>query len=425
MQLTSPTAASPAAEQARSGLGDRRFTARATLALGLANIRYWSMVAPVVHHELRRWERRAQAIEDPELRALALGKLRGESFHAEAAAMLATLAPRPHRKDVVRAIVALELLFDYLDGLTERPSANPLHDGQRLFAAYVDAVTVGGSGDGSESGLRPEHRARDERPRAIDGSYLWALSEAVSDALARLPATPAIAQVAGASATRSMQAQTRMHATPALGTAQLEVWARGAAAATDLDWRELLAGAASSVLAVHALIAAAADPRTTPGEARAIEAAYRSTCVLLTLLDGLVDYDEDTRAGAASRAGGLGYLGLYEDRDELSQVLSDAARRAASQARELRNAPHHAMLLVGVVAYYTSAPGARGELAAPIAKRLRHQLSPLILPTLALMRIWRLAKRIRSELAEPASAVARRASILTEGMRKRGGCNEG
>ena len=88
-----------------------------------------------MRRELRRWEQRALAIEDPALRALALEKLRGEGFHAEAAAMLATLAPRCHRQDVVEAIVALELLFDYLDGLTERPSGDPLGEGERLFGA--------------------------------------------------------------------------------------------------------------------------------------------------------------------------------------------------------------------------------------------------------------------------------------------------
>jgi tetraprenyl-beta-curcumene synthase len=397
--------------------GDRRFVAQVALALLLSNARYWSTVAPIVRGELRRWERRARAIEDPELRALALGKLRGEGFNAEAAAMLATRAPRSRRKDVVQAIVALELLFDYLDGLTERPSADPLGDGERMFRTFTNAVALSPNGASELLG---------QRGSSDEGEYLDELARTVALALTRLPSSAAIAEVAGQTAALGAQAQIRMHASPQLGNGQLEEWARQAAGGTGLPWRELLAGAASSVLALHALIAAAADPRTTPGEAREIELAYRSTCALLTLLDGLVDHDEDTRAGAAGTVGGLGYLSLYEDRDELSQVLADLARRAASQARSLRDAPHHAMLPVGVVAYYTSAAGARSELAGPIAKRLRRQLSPLILPTLALMHAWRLAKRIRSELREPASAVARRASIVTEGSRKDAeGANEG
>jgi tetraprenyl-beta-curcumene synthase len=379
-------------------LGDRRFVARTGLALSVANVRYWSTVAPVVRRELRRWELRAQAIEDPELRALALEKLRGEGFHAEAAAMLATLAPRRRRRYVVEAIVALELLFDYLDGLTERPSGDPLGEGERLFEALSDAVVVPRAGVGKK--LEPPPRSDD------DDGYLEDLSRTVSCALARLPAAPTISEVAQRIAALGGQAQTRMHAASQLGTEQVEAWARSEAEGTRLEWRELLAGAASSVLALHALIAAAADPRTTGEEAEEIASAYLSTCVLLTLLDGLVDYDEDTQAGGATSRvdalgssdghgpGGLGYIDLYGDRDELSQALTDATRRAASQARALRHGPHHAMTLVGVVAYYTSAPGARDEPAAASVERTRAQLKPLISPTLALMRGWRLAKRM-------------------------------
>jgi len=364
-------------------LGDRRLIARAGLALVLANVRYWTSVAPVVRGELRRWEQQARAIDDPELRALALEKLRSEGFHAEAAAMLATLAPRAHRRDVVEAIVALELLFDYLDGLTERPSADPLGGGERLFKALTDAVVVPGAGTGKKLELSPQS----------DDGYLDGLSRAVVLALARLPAALAITEVAQRIAARSGQAQTRMHAASQLGTAQVEEWAREEAGGTELEWRELLAGSASSVLVVHALIAAAADPRTTQEQAGEIESAYLSTCTVLTLLDGLVDHEQDRFSGDESLHG---YISLYEDPQELSQTISGAAQRAAARVSALRNGPHHAMTLVGVVAYYTSDPGARGELAAPIVERLQRQLTPLISPTLALMRGWRLAKRMRT-----------------------------
>jgi len=340
--------------------------------------------------------------------------------------MLATLAPRAHRGDVVEAIVALELLFDYLDGLTERPSADPLGDGERLFEAYTDAIAVGTDSNSHEPG--PEHgdRAhREARPlqdgddghrkdsRREDGGYLEALSVSVRVALARLPAAGAIAQVARASAARGAQAQVRMHAAPRLGAGQVEQWARSEAEGTGLQWRELLAGAASSVLAIHALIAAAADPRTTPEEAGKIASAYLSTCVLLTLLDGLVDHEQDTRADGTGR---LGYISFYKDRDELSQTLTRAAQRGASRTRALRSGPHHTMTLVGVVAYYTSAPGAGSRLAAPLAKRLQRQLAPLISPTLLLMRAWRLAKRARHRHSPSIGGLASSLGPSVEGI---------
>ena len=374
-------------------LGNRRFVARAGLALLQANVRYWTSVAPIVRGELRRWERRAKAIEDPELRTLALEKLSGEHFHAEAAAMLATLAPWCYRSDVVEAIVAIEVMYDYLDGLSERPSDDPLGDAQRLFDAYTGALAVGSeSNSGALNSNYDESRRRDE-PRQADGGYLEELSGTVSAALARLPAAGAITAVAQASAARSAQAQIRMHAIPQLGTGQLKDWAKGEAEGTGLPWRELLAGAGASVLAVHALIAAAANPGTTLKEAAQIESAYLSTCVVVTLLDGIIDHDRDTCAGGKD---GLSYIDFYEDREELSQALTDAARQAARQTRALRNGPHHAMTLAGVVAYYASAPEARSDLARPVVERLQEQLAPLIYPTLAIMRAWRLAKRVRA-----------------------------
>jgi tetraprenyl-beta-curcumene synthase len=361
---------------APNALDDRLLAARAGLALLLANARYWTSVAPAVRKELKRWRLRAEAIADPELRALALSKLDGEGFHAEAAAMLATFAPRTRRSSVIEAIVALEVLFDYLDGLTELPSRDPLREGDRLFSALIDAVTVPSAATGKSL----------EQPVSSDGGYIEALSRGVSAAVARLPAASAITDLAQRVASRAGEAQTRMHAADQLGMGQLEEWGRAEAGGTELEWRELVSGSASSVLVLHALIAAAANPGTSSGEAVRIAEAYLSTCVLLTLLDGLVDYDQDKAQDGSDRPG---YLSLFDDGHELAEILGQAARRAARRARGLPNGAHHVMLLTGVVAYYGSAPGAEGDLARPVVARLRRELWPLMSPTLAVMRAWR------------------------------------
>jgi tetraprenyl-beta-curcumene synthase len=308
------------------------------------------------------------------MRELALGKLDGERFNAEAGAMLATLAPRAHRRDAVEAIVALQVLFDVLDGLTERPLQDPLGDGERAFAVFVDAVS---------GRLQPY-----SQPPAT-GDYLQELSGAVRSALAQLPACSSVIELATASAQRAAQAQIRMHAAPQLGIGQLRGWAQEQAPGTGLQWRELVAGAASSVLAVHALIAAAADARTTGAHAARIEGAYLSICVLLTLLDSLIDQERDELAGEA------GYVSLYEDPALLAQTLAETARRATGQARELSGGASHVMMLTGVVAYYTSTPDARNKRARPLVAQLHRDLAPLIGPTLVFMRAWRMAGRLR------------------------------
>ena len=365
-----------------SAFGDRRLLLRAGVALALANARFWPEVAPLAIGQLRRWECRAREIDDPVLQSLALEKLKEERFNAEVAVTLATLAPKRHRRAVVEAIVAYEVMYDYLDGLTEMPMSDPLCDGHELYRAFIDAIAPGTEPTGGYYTSRPDD----------DGGYLEDLATVVREVLARLPATGAIARSATRAAARCAEAQIRAHAVPTLGTTQLEQWASNEAAGTPLGWREFIAGAASSVLAVHALIAAAADKRTTPAEAEGIDTTYLSICALSTMLDSLIDYQRDMTAGEA------GYIRYYTDHDLLARDLADAARRAIEHAAPLRNGAHHTMTLVGVAAYYISAPTANSDFARPVTSQVRRELKPLITPILGVMLTWRAAKRARKAI---------------------------
>ena len=190
-------------------------------------------------------------------------------------------------------------------------------------------------------------------------------------ALTQLPCRAAIAEVSERAAERCAEAQVRAHAAPALGRTQLKQWAKRNAVPTGLQWREFLAGAVSSGLALHALIAAAADPRTTREQALAIDEVYLSVCALTTLLDSLIDYEQDRSMGQP------GYIRYYEDRDALAQGLRSVIHRAAARARDTPNGAYHLMTLVGVVAYYSSAPTASSEFARPVTEQIRRELRPI------------------------------------------------
>jgi tetraprenyl-beta-curcumene synthase len=378
----------------RAIAADRAVTPGALSALALANARYWPSTAPLVRRQLARWRARAEQIEQATLRELALRRLSEVGFNAEVAATLATLAPRGPRARVVEAIVALEIIFDFLDGITERPTGDPLADGRRLSRALTDAVAAGAPGD------REYRLGRDYD----DGGYLEELVRTVHGALRPLPALGVVGEAMRRAAARSAEAQVRAHAAAALGSEQVETWARREAAAYDVPWREYLAGAASSVVAVHALIAAAADRRTTHMEAEQLDRAYFSISALATMLDSLVDYEADSAASTL----GVGYMRYYDaDRESLALELVSTARRAAGLARDTRRRGHHLMTLVGIVAYYTTEPGAHGPFARPVVKRIHRELRPLIWPTLAVMRCWRRLKRVPvSRGAPPASGEA-------------------
>jgi tetraprenyl-beta-curcumene synthase len=364
----------------------RRAGGGALAALAVANARFWPTVAPQMRRELARWERPAAAISDPALRALALEKLREERFNAEVAATLATLAPRSRRGETLRAIVALELLFDYLDGRTEQPGGEALAEGERLFAPFIEAVTAPGAGrDGEEGGPEP------------DGAYRDALASVTRAALFALPGAGAVAASARAAAARCAQAQTRLHASEVLGEQQLKEWAEQQGEGSGLGWREYAAGCASSVLAAHALIAAAADPATSETDAARIDAAYLAIGALITILDSVVDHGEDTVGGRP------GFIRLYEP-GELPGVCATLVRDALARASRAPHGQHHAMTLAGVAAYYTSHPGASDPHAQEVVRVVRRELSPTIWPALAVMRGWRAAKRARGALAPGTAA---------------------
>ena len=363
-------------------------TAGAGLALVLANVRYWSTVAPLARTQLARWEQAARTIPDPKLRALATEKLADERFNAEVAATLATLAPRAQRSIVVEAIVALQVLYDYVDVLSEQPAGTrPQIDTSLPLSALGDAVRLDIDDDrGSGSARAPDYYGAG--PHSDDGGYLHALVKTVRTALAGLPNATAIAPVAGAAAARCAEAQILNHDASRSGIVQLRQSATAQASGTGLGWQEYLAGATASVLGIHALIAVAADPGATRADAEDLDALYLSIGAL-TMLDSLVDQEEDV---AASQ---LGYVQYYDDPALLASRLALLARNAVARARQLPNGAHHIMTLVGIVAYYASAPTAASDFARPLITPIRRELAPLITPTLALMRAWRLAKRVR------------------------------
>jgi tetraprenyl-beta-curcumene synthase len=355
----------------------RGLPAAAAVALACANARFWPTVLPDVRRALQRWDRRARAIPDEALRAIALAKLRDERFNTEVAATLATLATPARRHAAVEAIVALQVTYDLLDGLTERPVPDPIADGRQLHRAFTDAlVRVGPLAD-----YYGRHPWRD------DGGYLAALAATCRDALWSLPAAPAVAPVAQVVLERCGEAQTRTHAIPLLGVGQLRRWALAQPWVGTLRWWEGASGAAASVLAGHALIAVAADPATTDVEAGQIAAAYHATCALTTLLDSLVDREQDAASG------GHAYLSYYRDDAEATERLGALAHEAVTAMRELPRAPHHLMTVAGAAAFYLSAPTAQGERARRLTAPMVDELRPLLIPALAIFSAWRRAKR--------------------------------
>lgn len=282
---------------------------------------YLATVLPRTRKELRRWRKLAAAIPDPERRRQALAAIDEKGSNVEAVAVFATLAPRRRRRAAVRAIVPLQVAIDYLDTLEE---------------AGED-----GSGD----------------------AYLAALKTGWVREIEALPGCGAVVALLRRAVERCGEGQRQTHAAAAAGdSAALQRWAEGLDPSGGYRWWELAAGASSSV-AAHALIAAAADARTSSGDAALVDRAYNPSIGALTvLLDDLIDRKQDRAEGEHN------YLDHYESMDEARERLTWIAGRAATAIEHLPHAPRHAAILAGVGAFYLSAAEAGAEFAGPLLR---------------------------------------------------------
>ncbi|MGC1166754.1 MAG: DUF2600 family protein [Solirubrobacterales bacterium] len=312
-------------------------SARELLAVASALGVYRSRIVPLVQRGLAGWRGVAAAIPDSVPRAQALAALDGKALNVEATAVFAILAPRRTRATAIRATVALQVAIDYLDTLGEERSTGDGDYLERLFASYRDSA-----------GALPSHST-------------------VSALLDRAVA-------------RCGEGQSYTHAAEHGDRAALATWASGLDAPAVYRWWEVTAGASSSV-AAHALIAAAADPRTSASEAESIDTAYFPSIGALTvLLDDLIDRDEDAAAGAHN------YLAYYRDSEEVANRLELIAQLARSGIAPLRHPGRHAAILAGVAGFYLSAAAAETPYARPIRERLMRSTGPAVQPIVVLMR---------------------------------------
>ncbi len=337
-------------------------------------VRYLLLVLPAVRRELAHWRTRAAEIPNANLRRTASRALEKRG-NIEGAALFATLAPAGYRARTVRALVAFQTAYNYLDTLSELPSEDPVANGYQLHQALLIALQPGAA--------HPDYYAHN--PDGGDGGYLAAIVDACREAIAGLPSYPLLGQTAREAAARILDFQALNLSEDQGGRDGFERWAREATpVAGGLAWWETAAGAGSS-LAVYALIAAAADPCLDGWDAREIDRAYFPWIgALHSLLDSLVDAAEDERSGQRN------LLSYYASAGQAALAMTSLAERATAAFGSLPDAPRHRVILIAMAAYYLSSPGARTADAHPIACDVAGAIGPLMTPALVLFRARRL-----------------------------------
>jgi tetraprenyl-beta-curcumene synthase len=380
----------PAACEPRAQRPHARELLALTIVFAKAAASYWLVVFPRTCVELRRWRRAAARIPDPTMRRRAFEALEKRS-NMEGAAAFAALFCGWRRKLPVRALVAFQLAYNYLDVLAEQPSTRVSVNARRLHEALFAAV-------GAE-------RARDDyyefHAQSQDGGYLDAILEACSTALVALPSYACAAESLRTCVARIVAFQSLSLA----GPCELERWTLERPPDIELEWWEAAAGAGSS-LGVHALIAAAAGRGLSPEDVQAIDTAYfPSVGALHSLLDSVLDIAEDA-AGAQ-----LSLIGCYAGPGVAATRMGALAVRSAGCARALPAGRAHAVLFVAMACSYLPSPSGLTPGAFEILSAVRAQLGPLAAPVLFVFRaralLGRLARSLpgRGPRAKPARAI--------------------
>jgi tetraprenyl-beta-curcumene synthase len=352
-----------------------------------AAYRYWLGVFPTARATQRRLLARAEAIPDPLLRADALASHRDKGANSEGLAALAVLAPPQGRAPVVRSLVAYQLMLDYLDGVSERRSDDPLANGMCLHSAF-------------EVALDPDAPHEDYYSLAAgdeDANYLLELIETCRASLRALPSYAAARECLQRQARLGRESQALNHALRfAAVEDHLDEWAARTAAEAGLEpgfeWWELIAAAAASSLCVGALLALAATPGVSEADARRVEAAYFPWASgLNALLDSLVDLDEDPE--------GASHLRRYESREQAAARLAELASGARRRVSELPDGRLHEAILAAMGALYLIHEEAWRPDREPVSLAVYAALGPLARPSLAVHLLRRRGRGSRAVLS--------------------------
>lgn len=323
--------------------------------------------------EARRWRAVAESIPDAPLRRDALSSLARKRAHTDGAALFTTLT-LARSPELLRVLVAYEIMCDFLDSANERAGSRQ-QSGKQLHLALVDAFDR----------ERPLSNYYSYHPWSNDGGYLDLLVAACRQGCHLLPSYAQVQPLIVAEALRASVLAINHELDPLRRDSGLREWVgREYPDVRGLMWFELT-GAASATLATHALLALATAPRLEGDEAVRTQRAYVWINLLTTMLDSFVDQLEDVVNRDHS------YVAHYPTQRAAVARIQRLIRRSLSEALALENGERHAVIVACMVAMYLSKDSARSP-------ELRHwsaclagaggSLTRLLLP---ILRMWRIA----------------------------------
>jgi tetraprenyl-beta-curcumene synthase len=327
-----------------------------------------------VSREVAHWRRLAESIPDDALREDALEAIERKRANIDGAALFSTI-PRGRSPELLRLLVAYEILADFLDCTSERGAHIGKHNGIQLHQALIDALDP----------TRPTSDYYRHHPWHEDAGFLHALLRACRDACARLPSYAVVRETLMRAARLGQVLALNHEENPHLREQMLRAWASAHfPGESELLWFEWTGGA-SAWLTILALLALAADPHQNLEDAEAIYRAYLPWISLAgTMLDSYGDAEQDTANAAHS------YIAHYPSPEQATQRITAIIDRSLREAAALPDGPRHVVIVSCMIAMYLSKDSVRTPAARTRTSSFTHTAGPLARLLLPVLRVWRL-----------------------------------
>lgn len=349
------------------------------LAAAIARELTWGL--PAASREIAHWRRLAAQIPSTPLREDALDALEQKRGQSDGAALFSIL-PRTRNRSYLQFLVAYQVIWDYLDSVSERGACAGLANGRQLHLALVDA-------------LNPSSPTRDyyrHSPWREDG-YLSALVARCRECCTRLPSfervRPTVLRDAERAEVLALNHETDVHRRDA----ELRAWvACEFPHGHEAQWYELT-GAASAGLATFALMALACEPSCGDADIQSTHAAYFPwVAAVACMLDSYADQAEDAASGDHS------YISHYPTPDHAIAATCEMVGRCLHELRAVKNSEAHTLIACSMFAMYLSKATPQTTAARSTSSEISRAGGSLTRVLLPLLRMWRAAHGLHSSL---------------------------
>lgn len=319
-------------------------------------------------------------IPDEQIRQDALSSLDRKRGNTHGAALFWTL-PRARDLCLLRLLVTYQVMWDFLDCVSEHGAGAGQANGLQLHLALVDALDPS----------RPISDYYRHHPWHEDGGYLRALVQSCRQCCRDLPSFQMVRPVLVREAMRANVQAINHELDPANREKALREWiAREFPPGHEVEWFEL-AAAAGAGLAIYALFALAVEPTCSDTDiAQAYHAYFPWTSATATMLDSYVDVAEDTISDDHC------YVAYYVGPELATQRIGRLIERCLYEAHSLKNGEGHILIAACMIAMYLSKDSARTTEMRARTRCLISAGGSLTKVLLPILRIWRIAFAQRS-----------------------------